>query len=443
MIKIIDKFFSKNRTEELSFPDEPNVLFGRFTDQNKTKEQYESWDKSKSLYKEKKYLEAFYEFFNYLKDRNLDNVTYTKEESKISFTIIQGSKIVTGTINNREVQAEAEVVRFDKLDVPVMRKLLQENYYLYFSKFAIKNDIYTLKYFSPIEDAHPSTLYYALKELATEADMYDDVLVEEFDSLQAINIDHIEKITESEIRIKLKYFRKWIEETLKRIKEIDSDQFTGSVSYNLLNLAFKIYYLLTPEGKLLDDIRYIQGIFYEDDGSTVNEKNHRMVEEFRNFQQKSDDEILKSFYRIKATFGVARPTAHEHVVNFMQDELEKVKWYVENKHPEIVRQMCEYIISYTGYTFGMPSVANDLLMIVWRVFNPEFFAELGFTHHFYEPENNKLSAESIKKRIHTMVSHSKKRHVRISFNANNLDFNSVNDFAISFINEFQNLNYNL
>jgi len=443
MFRFIGKLFSKNKTKEFNFPDEPNVVFGRYVDQNKTEVQYNSWDNSKSLYKEKKYLEAYIEFFNYLKDSTIDNVSFEREETKLNFTLIQGSKIVTGTINETEVLAEAELVRFYKLEVPVMRKLLQENYYLNFSKFAIKNDIYTLKYFSPIEDAHPSGLYYALKELAIEADMYDDVLVAEFDSLQAINIDHIEDIPENEKLVKLKFFRKWIEETLSRIKELDSDKFTGSISYNLLNLAFKIYYLLAPEGKLLDDICNIQEVFYENDDSTINEKNHRMVEEFEGFKQKSDDEILKSFYRIKATFAVVKPTSHENVVNFMQDELEKVKYYVENKHPEIVRQMCEYIISYAGYSFGMPAIANDILLITWRVFNPELFLELGFAQQYYNHETKKFNAEAIKKRINRLVDQSKKRHSDIDFNTNNLDFSGINEFSISFIEEFQNLKYNL
>jgi len=443
MIKIIDKLLFKNRSEELSFPDEPKILFGRYTDQNKTKEQYDCWDKATALYKEKKYLDAYVEFFKYLKDNNLDNVLFTREESKINFTVIQGSKIVSGTLNNREVQAEAELVRFEQLDVPVMRKLLQENYYLFFSKFAIKNDIYTLKYFSPIEDAHPSSLYYALKELATEADMYDDVLVEEFDTLKAINTEHIEQIPENEKQVKLKFLKKWIDETIKNLKDLDSDKFTSSISYSLLNLTFKIYYLLAPEGKLLDDLRFIQGIFYDEDESTQNEKNHRMIEEYEIIQQKPDSEILKSFYKVKATFGVAKPTTHNLVADFMHDELEKTKWYIDNKHPEIVKQICEYIITYTSYTFGMPVIAYDILMIAWRVLYPDFFAELGFTHYFYEPENNKFHSDSIKKRIHTIVNHSKKKHVHIQFNTNNLNFSNLNEFAISFIQEFQNLNYDL
>jgi len=438
---IFDRLLQKKTKDDPSLLDEPNMQFGKYSDRNKTHEQYESWDKSVNLFKEKKYLDAYLEFFNYLKDKETENVTYSKEGHRINFSFIQGSKIVHGTLNEREVQAEAEVARFEQQNIAVMRKLLQENYYLYFSKFAVRNDIYTLKYFSPVEDAHPSSMYYALKELATEADMWDDVLVAEFDSVQAINIEHIEEISNNEKQIKLKYFRKWINETINRVNDLDGDKYTGPISYSLLTLAFKIFYLLAPEGTLLDDIRFIQGIFYQEDEHTPKEKNLMMLEEFNNLQAKSDEEILKSFYKVKATFAVTQPTTHAIVAEFIEKELEKAIWYIENNHPEIVQDICEYILSYINFSHGIPAVANDMLLILWRLLNPEIFDELGFKHHFIDHDTKKPDVDNIKKRIAHIISHSKKRHGRIEFNAERLDFSSRINFAISFFKEFKNLNY--
>jgi len=438
---ILKKLLSKKKKDDSSIDKEPNILFGKYTDRNKTKEQYLSWDKSVNQFKDKKYLNAYYEFFNYLKDKNTENVSFEKDGNRINFSFMQGSKIVHGTLNEKEVQAEAEVARFQEQNVAVMRKLLKENYYLYFSKFAVKNDIYTLKYFSPVEDAQPSSFYYALKEIATEADMWDDVLVEEFPSLQAINIEHIEEIDEKEKRIKLNYFRKWIDETLDQIKKLDSDKFTGALAYYLLNLTFRIYYLFSPEGTLLDDLRFIQSIFYKEDKKSIKEKVHHIIEEFQRLRNKSDEEILKSFYKVKATFAVASPTSHETVVGFMNAELEKTKSYIENNFPEIVEEICKYTIYYSNFSYGMPAVANDILMIFWRVYHPEYFHELEFTHNFYDSETKSLHKENIIKRIKHIVSHSKKRHPNIQFNTEKLDFSSRIDFAISFIGEFQHLKY--
>ncbi len=438
---ILDRFLSKKKKEDHSLIDEPDILFGKYTDRNKTKEQYECWDKAVNLFKDKKYVDSFYEFFTYLKDKKTENVTFERNGSRINFSFVQGSKIVHGMLNEREVQAEAEVARFQEQNTAVMRKLLNENYYLYFSKFAVKNDVYTIKYYSPIEDAQPSSFYYALKEISTEADMWDDVLVEEFPQLEAINTEHIEEIDEQEKQVKLYYFREWINETLKKIEELNSDKFTGAVAYYLLNLTFKIYHLLSPEGTLLDDIRFIQSLFYKEDDRTLNEKEAAMIDEYKRLANKPDKEIVKSFYRVKATFSVVSPTQQDVIVGFMNSELEKTKSYVENNYLDIVKEICKYTVYYSSFSYGMPAIANDFLMIFWRVFNPQFFDDLGFKHSFYDVETNTINKENIVNRIEHILSHSKKRHTQININIENLDFSNRLDFAVSFIEQFQHLKY--
>ena len=85
--------FSKKTTSENNTNGKPSVQFGRYTDRHKTPEQISSWDKSLGLYKEKKYIDAYFEFLTYLRDPVVDNVKITKESDKVKFEIIQGSKI--------------------------------------------------------------------------------------------------------------------------------------------------------------------------------------------------------------------------------------------------------------------------------------------------------------------------------------------------------------
>ena len=125
----------------------------------------------------------------------------------------------------------------------------------------------------------------------------------------------------------------------------------------------------------------------------------------------------------------------------MMAELEKTKSYIENNYPEIVEEICKYAVYFASFTHGMPAVANDILMIFWRVFNPKFFDDLGFTQCFYNQETNTLEEDNIIRRIEHILSHSKKRHSQIQFNIEKLDFSSKLDFAVSFIGEFQHLKY--
>ena len=102
------------------------------------------------------------------------------EMARRRFEIYQGSKIVRGTFNNEQVKAEVTLARMPQPSVPVMRRLLEMNFNLYYSRFALDNDRLNMRFDSNIESANPSKLYYGFKELATKADKQDDLLVQDF-----------------------------------------------------------------------------------------------------------------------------------------------------------------------------------------------------------------------------------------------------------------------
>jgi len=440
-MSLFNKLFSVKSRTKFNFSDEPPIFFGSYTDRNKTKLQYEQWDKSLSLYKDKKYLDAYELFFNYLKDKTLENVTFIRKNNRINFEFIQGSKIIKGSVNDQEIYAEAEVVRFEDISTPVMRKLLRQNYHLYYSKFVIKNDVYSLKYFSPVEDAKPDSLYEALKELATEADMFDDVLIDEFDSVHPINIDHIQEIPEEIKQIKLKYFRVWLNDTLKKVKNQDTEKDMELISYILQNLLFKTYYLLAPQGTLLSDIRFLQQSLIQKGDYTVKELNLNLIESLNELKNKTDQELTKSLYRVDATFAVNRPTAFNQVKTFIQDEIKKAQACIDEIKIDDALEICEHILSYSSITYGMPAIANKLLHVVWRVLYPEYFKELGFSHEYYSAVKAQFNIELTKAKIENVIDDAKKQHVKMKFKLENIDFNDKLKFMLSFFNEFQSLNY--
>ncbi len=437
---LFNKLFSGGKKPTYQFAEEPQIFFGRYTGRNKTKLQYEYWEKSLQLYKAKKYLDAFEYFFYYLQDESIKNVAFRKESNRINFEFIQGSKIVKGSVNDEEVFAEAEVVRFDDISIPVMRELLRENNHLYYSKFVIKNNIYSLKYFSPVEDASPASFYNALKELATEADLFDDVLIDEFEHLHPINMEHIKEIPIEEKQLKLKYFKIWVKQILQRIYAFDAEQNEKEISFILQILLFKIYYLLAPQGVLLSDISYFQKTLLTNDVS-VNELNKNIIESLKNVEKKTDSELMKSLYRVDATFAVNRPTSSNIVKNFISDELNKVNNYVSENKDELAFAHCEYILSYASFTFGMPSVVNDLLQVLWRIFYTSYFKELGFVDEYYAEETQMFNSELTTAKIETIINDAKKQHPKIKFKTEKLNFSDKLKFAISFFNEFQNVNY--
>ncbi|MCF6364953.1 MAG: YbjN domain-containing protein [Bacteroidales bacterium] len=440
---IFNKIFSESDSDK--HPENiPNIQFGRYTDRHKTPEQISSWDKSIALYKEKKYLDSYFEFFNYLRDPKVDNVKISKETDKIKFEIIQGSKVVKGYASNAEVTANSEIASFkEKPHVAVMRKLLGVNYDLFFSKFAIKDNTYVLKFSANVLDAPTEALYASLKEVANQADKYDDVLTDEFSFLKEVNIDHIEELPESEKEVKYNYLITSVNDTIKRTEELTQKDLAGAGSFLLLQLTFKIYYLLAPEGVLLDDLRYIQGVFFRHDNSTTAEKNHLMVEEFKKVITKPKDKILKSLYKAKATFAVVKPTNYQTVADFIFGELKKIEWYKNNNYFDVQQAICDYIVAYAEFSYGMDAPVYELFEIYWKATNDKYYKNLGFNVEYYNSETKEFKQSKIENDILKIISNAKRKYINLDFKTHLLKFTSLHEFSTSFLTEIEKLNFNI
>src|SRR6188474_1062753 len=187
---MFDKLFGRSRKKE-SPETGPDISFGRYSDNNKPVAKVNRWTDADNLFKEKKYAESLDAFFDYLRDDNIDNVVYERNGAEGRFHFYQGSKIVRGEFNNESLKADVTLAKMPQPSVPVMRRLLEMNFNLYYSRYALDNERLCMNFDSDIETASPSKLYYGLKELSTKADKQDDLLVQDFTILETTDIEHV------------------------------------------------------------------------------------------------------------------------------------------------------------------------------------------------------------------------------------------------------------
>lgn len=440
-------FFSKKKQsggESTSLAPEENSIpkVCRYTDVNKSPEQNQSWDKSIALFNEKKYLDSFLEFFMYLNDKQVNNVFFQRNEDEVVFEIHQGSKIIRGNGNNSSITAETSLATVEKLSVAVMRILMNRNYVLKYSRFALKNNEICLKFDSHSIDASPNKLYASLRELSLEADKQDDLLVAEFSSsLVSVNTDHVIDLHENIKETRYKYLRLWIDKTISRIGELDEDKLSGAISYLLLSLTFKIDTLIQPQGKLAYDLEKMQTLYFAQDNKTLIEKCREMKEELTRIRNIPREELMKSLYDVKLTFGIVPASTHEQVYKFMLDEFSKTKWYADNKYPDIVLAIYEYIVGYCFFNFGMYEATYQLFTMFYNITEPDFFAEMGYPEILYHPADNKFNSDLIKNRINAIVTMNKSRFPLLNFVFDYINYNSLNEFIHSFLNEITYLNF--
>ena len=236
---MLEKIFGRKKKKPEVFPD---IKFGRYSDNNKSLEQIKRWKEAENLFSEKKIFESFDAFFEYLKDAEADNVLHERNESGGSFSLYQGSKILKGKYNDKNLEAEVSLAHMATPSTPVMRRLLEQNFHIYYTRYALDKERLCMLFDTRIDNASPGKLYYGLKELATRADKQDDLLVHDFTVLEMTETEHIVPLPEKEKEIKFHYFQKWVNELLELVEPLDKEKFSGGIAYLILSLFFRINY---------------------------------------------------------------------------------------------------------------------------------------------------------------------------------------------------------
>ncbi len=418
------------------------ISFGRFTDAYKPKAKIEYWNKCEKDFLDKKYLDSYEAFFNYLRDDASGNVTFTRSADGMSFEFPQGSQIVKGKITDNKVIAEAYVAEYDKLSVAFMRRVMEINYQLYYSRFCLKDNKIVIKFDSSIADGPPRKLYYAFKEVATRADKQDDLLTDDFSMLKSLGAATVEDVPDSEKELKYKYFKNWIEGTILRINSLNQEQISGGISYLLLDLLYKIDYFITPEGKLMDELEKISWGYFARDNKPFSQKNEDMKDAFQKLLEKPKDKVMHDLYRTRSTFGIANPTPHQGVVDVFNNNLNNVKWYVENNYEDIAIVIYEYLATYCLFSYGLPKPTAQMFHLLLRCTNQQFFTDFGFKEVYYDTANKKLNEQLIKDDMANIIKEGKEQYPELAVKTENLKFDTLIGFLRMYITEIQNLNYN-
>lgn len=421
--------------------EEPAISFGRYSDNNKTVAKVTRWTDADNLFKEKQYQQSIEAFFDYLRDDNLQNVVVERNGNEGRFQIYQGSKVVRGEFTNERVHAEITLAKMPQPSVPVMRRLLEMNFNLYYSRFALDNERLCMRFDTDITTANPNKLYYGLKELATKADKQDDLLVQEFATLQTMDTDHVGEIPAAEKAVKYEYFQKWIGETLEYIKTLDAEKLSGGVAYLLLTLAFRIDYLLAPEGKLQHELEKIVEIYYRKDERQTIERNLDMIEGFGKILAKKEEEVFPYLFRSRSTFSIVMPQNQNAVVDAINGASQNMPWYNENGHPFIAAKVLEYSLAFCQYSYSLPKPLSDLFRLFMQVNYPDYFAALGFTAKYYEPVPNRFDHEAIRERIEEIIEGWKPKYQQLQFKIQQLRFDTLVNFNQSFVTEISLLNF--
>jgi len=319
--------------------------------------------------------------------------------------------------------------------------LLEQNFSLYYSRYSLDGERLCMRFDSDTNTANPNKLYYALKELATRADKQDDLLVQDFSSLQSLDTEHVQQIPDAEKETKYAFTQKWINETLDYIATLDAEKFSGGIAYLLLTLVFRIDYLVCPEGTLQSQFEKIPAIYFAKDEKPAGEKNNAMIDAFRKMQAIPKEEFVKYLFRSRSSFAIVAPQPHKSTADAIYGANNNMIWYRDNAYPFIAQQISEYGISFAQYSYSLPKPVSELLQLFMHINYGDYFTALGFTEMYYSSATNRFDSNAIIEAITGIIERWKRKYPKMEFRTQNLKFDTLTNFDHSYTSEIELLNF--
>ena len=416
---------------------QPTVRLGRYTDSYKGKKQYDAWEEALTRFESADYSAAYEAFFKYLRDDQEDNVRWLNTEGSYEFEILQGSKRVTGTANAQKFIAEARIVKAENLNVTVMRRLVESNFTLEYSRYALDNDNnLVIKFDTNALDASPFKLYYALKELSVNADKQDDLLLDEFGTLLTpIDMGSKVPLSENEQTIKYNLIIEKINALFVDIqaKKLDGEKYPSGISYLLLDTTYKIDYLTTPEGFIMEAIERIHRSYFSAEEKTFIQKNALILKELEKIKNRSKELIVNELYGTTSTFGILQPKQHDALVSLIEGELPNRDWYEQNEHQNVALAVSGYIVGHTLFTYALPKADREFLAFYYKILEPDFFKSLNYTPQYWNAQTGVFDQKAIKTALKAIADNHLDKFPKLAPDTAILDFKTPSKFAASYL----------
>ena len=381
-------------------------------------------------------MEAYKAFMHYLKDEHADNITWREdEEGTLHFELWQGSRRVTGTASKTKVKAGSNVALADDLNVGFLRRLMEANFSLKFSRFALSpENALSIKFDTHGVDGSPLKLLHAFRELAIHADKQDDLLLDEFKTLRPAEERTFGDIPDAEKEVKYAYIQQEIKTVFDEIDKAkpDPNQYPGTYAYLMLALAFKFDYLIRPEGFMMDVMERIHGIYFAKNDRTPQVKVANIRKEFQKLVERPKEAFFKEMYRTRSTFGVSPAVPHQNLVTLIDGELPNMEWPLQQNHMVLALAVPQYIAGFALFHYAPPKPDREFLHLFFQIMEPPFFRDLGFQIPFIDTEG-RLNKAEILKAVKNIRDINRADYPRCKPNVDLLDFGSEALFAKSYL----------
>ncbi len=385
--------------------------------------------------------ELFFEsLINFSNENANQNILYKRVDDRLEFTLYQGTAKVTGTITKEHLQAEVIVVKKALVNVALKRYILERNYQLTYAYYFTDDKYIKLKLYHDNITMSPQKIFFPLREIALNGDYDKEHIASEFSDIALEEIGHLKKLDAKEVQIKYDSLHTWIQEAKEKITHLPSNDNASMQAFVFLHLLFKVDYLLVPKYTISQELSKSILDYFAQDNTNIEFKNEEIKEYIEKLEKIPFEEFEANFYNADYTFNPTEKSSYEDIITFINESLNKIRWYKNNRYNQIIPTIYKYIAFYTLYNYGLNPVLRELLHILVEVQNPDFFEKLAYTT-LYNTQTQTFSKKAIISKVETVISNYQSRYKALENFAPELNFSSLNDFSNSFYLQIQNLNF--
>ena len=289
---------------------------------SKSKIQRHLWQDTTKLFEEGKHLESLLKLFDYV-DKDL--IAKRGNADKTEFNVPHGSVVVSIKIENEQVNIRVPFLKMpDKNTIPLLRRITEINFSpLNLATIVLEGDELQFKYSTELKLCEPWKMYYVFREICINADNYDDEFIEKFGAIR-IHEPKVEYFAESEQEEIWNTYQSMLSESSQYCEYFENKRTPGFVWDVLLQLFFRIDYLIAPQGALRTDLEKIVG-YMQNNNYSIQQKIDKGKSFFAELKNITKEELCSNLYISDLFIPVKSTATHEKVKETFKNQFETAK----------------------------------------------------------------------------------------------------------------------
>ncbi len=387
------------------------IPLGKYNAEPETSYQVASREDALKAYQEEKWPDYALKTLDNIFGEEKVNGYYksTSEEGVYQVCGVHGSVMFEGEINNEGIKLQCHILRTRAYKPSMLRILLESSVIYDYIRYGINedDDIVALVQLEKREAA-PMSIYQAISEMCTNANLYDSLIATEYEDISWLNQNHVKYESDEVVNIKYDYYTTGLKEVKDYIAHsLDDNQSEPiNIAYRLLGFMYKMDYLISPRnylyGYFMDKISDYWGYL-----NTQNSDFHVglgiLKEAIEDIPEMSKLQFKEEVVSLPNLFSVKEDWNSQSMVASMQSNLPNLQnYYTQNDFINLYWG-AHVVLGGLAFHFNLDKYWQTWVSSLMACLDGLYISKLGILPPFLKEDQTQADLQVIKKWLETAI----------------------------------------